>query len=251
MTFLRTLSAELLKLRRTLAIYMVFAAPLLIVGLALLMYHERSAFYVKQGKPLWDSLLRNAYALWAVLMLPLYITLQTALLSGMEHAEDRWRSLLAMPVPRWSIYFAKLVIPCAMVWISSLILNFGCIIDGLILRRLKPALRFPDPAPWGTAWHNALITLAAALLILAVQHWVSLRFPAFAGAAGFGVAATITGSLLINSAKYGPWWPWCLPARVMSATPEVLTQTLWYSAIGAAVVSIAGAIEFTRREVRG
>ncbi len=251
MKFFRTLAAELLKLRRTLAFWMMFAAPLLVIVLALLMYYERSAYYVKQGQPLWNSIQKSAFVLWSILMLPLYITLQTALLAGLEHGEDRWRNLLAMPVPRWCIYFAKLAIPCAMVLISSLLLNFGCLLDGLILRRIKPVLRFPDPVPWGSAWHNAAITVVAALLVIAIQHWVSLRFAAFAASAGFGVAATVTGSILINSGKYGPWWPWCLPAQLLATKPEVVTRSLWYSAIGAVVVSLAGAIEFRRREIRG
>jgi ABC-2 type transport system permease protein len=184
-------------------------------------------------------------------MLPLYITLQTALLAGMEHGEDRWRNLLAMPVPRWSIYFAKLVIPCVMVLASSLVLNFGCLLDGVILRRIRPVLRFPDPVPWSGGWRNAAATLAAALLVIAIQHWVSLRFPAFAASAGFGIAATITGSILINSSSYGPWWPWCLPAQLLATRPDVVAHGLWYSALGAAAVSVAGAIEFSRREIRG
>jgi ABC-2 type transport system permease protein len=251
MIFLRSLSAELLKLRRTLAFWMVFAAPLLVIVLALLMYYERSAYYVKQAQPLWPSLQKSAFVLWSILMLPLYITLQTALLAGLEHGEDRWRNLLAMPVPRWSIYFAKLVIPCVMVLVSSLVLNFGCLLDGVILRRIKPVLRFPDPVPWSSAWHNAAATLAAALLVIAIQHWVSLRFPAFAASAGFGIAATITGSILINSSSYGPWWPWCLPAQLLATKPAVVAHGLWYSGIGAVAVSVAGAIEFSRREIRG
>jgi hypothetical protein len=251
MIFLRVLSAELLKLRRTLAFWMMFAAPLLVIILALLMYYERSAYYVKQAQPLWGSLQKSAFVLWSVLMLPLYITLQTALLANLEHGEGRWRNLLAMPVPRWSIYFAKLVIPCAMVMASSLLLNLGCLVDGVILRRIKPVLQFPDPAPWGSAWRSAAITLLAALLVIAIQHWVSLRFPAFAASAGFGIAATITGSILINSARYGPWWPWCLPAQLLASKPAAVSHSLWYSAIGALVVTFAGAIEFNRREIRG
>ena len=251
MTLLRSLRAELLKLRRTPAFWIAFAAPALVIILALLMYYERSAYYVKQGGPLWASLQKSAFVLWSVLMLPLYITLETALLAGMEHGEDRWRNLLAMPVPRWSVYFAKLVIPCAMVLLSSLMLQLGCLLDGVILRRIRPVLRFPDPIPWTGAFTAAAVTLTAALLVIAIQHWVSLRLPAFAASVGFGVAATITGAIVINSGRYGPWWPWCLPAQLLATKPEVVAHSLWYSSIGAVIVSVIGAVEFSRREIRG
>jgi ABC-2 type transport system permease protein len=135
--------------------------------------------------------------------------------------------------------------------VSSLVLNFGALLDGLILRRIKPALRFPDPVPWESVWHNAALTLTAALLVIAIQHWVSLRFPAFAASVGVGIAATITGSLLINSGKYGPWWPWCLPAQLLATKPDAVAHALWYSALGAVAVSVIGVIEFSRREIRG
>jgi ABC-2 type transport system permease protein len=251
MTFLRSLAAELLKLRRTIAFWIVLAAPLLVILLALLMYYERSGYYIRQGQPLWQSIRKSAFVLWSILMLPLYITVQTALLAGLEHGENRWRNLLAMPVPRWSIYFSKLLIPCVMVFASSLILNYGCLLDGLILRRIKPELRFPDPVPWGSAWDNAALTAIAALLVIAIQHWVSLRFSSFAASTGFGIAATVTGAIVINSGKYGPWWPWCLPAQLLANRGDVFAHTLWYSALGAVAVSLAGSIEFSRREIRG
>jgi ABC-2 type transport system permease protein len=127
----------------------------------------------------------------------------------------------------------------------------GCLLDGVILRRIKPVLQFPDPVPWGGAWQHAAVTAVAALLVIAIQHWVSLRLPTFAASVGFGIAATISGAILINSGKYGPWWPWCLPAQLLATKPDVVAHSLWYSAIGAIVVSVIGAIEFNRREIRG
>jgi len=250
MIFLHILSAELLKLRRTLAFWMIFIAPGVMLLLNFLMFHERSAYYVKQSRPLWDSLQKNSFVFWAVLMLPLFITLQTALLAALEHNEDRWRNLLAMPVPRWALYWAKLTIPCAMVFCSSAVMSFGTVLNGVLLHTLKPALQFPAPLPWGAAWHDTWLATVTALLLLTVQHWVSLRFSAFAASAGFGICATITGAILINSQKYGPWWPWCLPAQIMSAKPEAVTHAIWYSAAGALIAAVLGTVEFTRREIR-
>ncbi len=250
MIFLRTLAAELLKLRRTLAFWMILIAPGVVILLNFFMFHERSAYYIKQNRPLWDALQKNSFVFWGILMLPLYLTLQTALLSALEHSEDRWRNLLAMPVPRWALYWAKLAIPCAMLLCSSAIMSFGTLLNGVVLRILKPELQFPAPLPWAAAWHDTWVASVTALLLLSVQHWVSLRFSSFAASASFGICATITGAILINSQKYGPWWPWCLPAQLMSAKPEAVAHALWYSAIGALVVAVLGTIEFWRREIR-
>ena len=251
MILVRVFSTELLKLRRTLAFWMVLIAPLLVLLLNLLMFHQRAAYFAKSGKPLWDSLQRNSFVVWAILMLPMYIALQSSLLAAIEHAEDRWRNLLALPVPRWALYTVKLAIPCAMVFVSSVVLSFGALASGLMLAWLKPELLFPAPLPWGQAWHNTLFTLGSALFIIAIQQWVSLRFPAFAASAGFGICGTVVGFVLINSQTFGPWWPWCLPAQLLTANPGAATHALWYSAAGAAVAAVAGGIEFCRRDVHG
>jgi hypothetical protein len=49
----------------------------------------------------------NALDLWATLMMPLFITIETALIAGLEHSENQWKNLLAFPIPRWTIYIAN------------------------------------------------------------------------------------------------------------------------------------------------
>ncbi|QOY90397.1 ABC transporter permease [Paludibaculum fermentans] len=248
--FLRTFAAELLKLRRTLAFWLVFLAPGLILALEFLMFHERVDFFAKKQQPLWDLLHRNSFSLWGVLMLPLYVTLQTALLAGLEHSEDRWRSLLAMPVPRWAIYWSKLIIPCLMVVVSSLFLTAGALLNGVVLRALEPRLLFPDPIPYALFFHDAGLTILASLLVVTIHHFISLRLRSFAAATGVGVSATIISFILINSDKYGRLWPWCLPARLLVTRPGTTHDVLVYSIVGAIVVSLAGTWEFSRREIR-
>ncbi|MGJ5816904.1 ABC transporter permease [Paludibaculum fermentans] len=248
--FLRTFAAELLKLRRTLAFWLVFLAPGLILLLEFLMFHERVDFFAKKQQPLWDILHRNSFSLWGVLMLPLYVTLQTALLAGLEHTEDRWRSLLAMPVPRWAIYWSKLIIPCLMVVVSSLILTAGALLNGIVLRWLEPRLLFPDPVPWQLFLHDAWLTIAASLLVVTIHHFLSLRLRSFAAASGVGICATVISFMLVNSEKYGRLWPWCLPARLLVTKPGITEDVLVYSVVGSVLVTLAGTWEFSRREIR-
>ncbi len=250
MLFLRVLTAELLKLRRTLVFWMVFVAPAVVLLLQFLIFHERSEFYAKTNKELWTPFLKNAFALWAVLMLPLYISLQTALLAALEHNDDRWRILLSHPVPRWMLYLVKLLIPCAMVSVSSALLSYGSLAMGVLLRFLKPVLLFPAPLPWEMALHYAVTPMGAALLLIALQHWISLRFTSFAASVGLGISGTIVGYIAANSAKYGQWWPWGLGIQFVVNKPGAAEHALWYSAIGATIVVVAGTIEFSRREMR-
>lgn len=249
MNLARILTAELLKLRRTLVFWMVIIAPAVVLVLQFLLFHERSTYFASQNKPLWATLMRNSFSLWAVLMLPLYVTLQTALLAALEHNDDRWRVLLSLPVRRPVLYLVKLLIPLVMVSVSSMILSYGSVAVGLLLRVLKRELRFPAPIPWDVALHDAMAAMGTALLLVALQQWISLRFRSFAVSVGVGISATITGFILANS-KYGQWWPWGLSIQLMANHAGAAERALWFSAVGALAVTVAGTIEFSRREMR-
>ncbi len=67
----RVIRAELLKLRRTLSLRMVPAAPLVVLLLSFLIFHQRATYFAKGGKPLWETLQRNAFVPWVALMMPL------------------------------------------------------------------------------------------------------------------------------------------------------------------------------------
>jgi len=248
--FVRILLAELLKLRRTLAFWMILIAPALVLLITFLIFHERSAYYVKLNRPLWQSIQNSSFSLWCILVLPLYVTLQTALLSTVEHNENRWRNLLTLPVSRPLLYLTKLVIPSGMVAASCFLLSFGAVLTGVLLRAVKPDLQFSGPLPWVTAIRDAGLAIMTGVFLVAIHHWVSLRFTSFAASVGFGMSATIAGSIVVNSAKYGPWWPWCLGVQFIAKRPGATEQALWYAAIGATVFIIAGAVEFSRREMR-
>lgn len=90
MSLARTLSAELLKLKRTLAFRMIIVAPLLVATLQFFVLWNQKRF--PDGFKLWEMLPRNVLSLWAVFMLPLFITLETALLNGLEHSEKQWKA---------------------------------------------------------------------------------------------------------------------------------------------------------------
>src|SRR5262245_38997577 len=126
MTFLRALSAERLKIKRTNALRMVVIVPLAVVVVM--------TFFVSQapgstlGRPRensWLSLARLILAIWSLLVLLLYIALQTALVAALEHVENQWKVLLARPVPRWMIYAAKLVVVAGFLCASSVVILVG------------------------------------------------------------------------------------------------------------------------------
>ena len=86
------------------------------------------------------------------------------------------------------------------------------------------------------------------MLAVTIQHWVSLRWPSFVTAMGFGMSAMVAGFLAVNSAEYGPWVPWSLTLHTLMPRGTAVVNPMTYSAVAALVVGLAGAWHFTRRE---
>jgi len=244
MSLIRVLHAEILKLKRTLAFQMIFVAPLLVATLQFFVIWNQRRF--SDNFDLWETISRGSLSVWAVFMLPLLITLETALINGVEHGEKQWKHIFALPIPRQAVYTAKLLIAQALAAASTLILSALTVVVGLALTRLRPELPHAVAIPY--FWilkHAALIWLAAGLII-AFHTWVSIRWPGFALALGTGIGGTFF-AIFAASARIGKYYPWLLPLNIF--TKERLAAALLLGAVGGVIAAVVGCVEFVRRDV--
>lgn len=148
MAILRALDAERPKVKRTLALWLAPVAPLVIIALQMAIVLERPAYYAAQetSSP-WMGYGQQIIFLWVVLMLPLFITLETALLANLEHGNGTWKHLFALPVPRGAVYVAKQVSAMAIIGLSMAALYIYVPLGGWALRLLIPGLGFEAPVP--------------------------------------------------------------------------------------------------------
>lgn len=245
----RALSAETLKLKRTLALWMVLIAPLTVVALNFLMLWQRGASYLLDADTAWDSLAHNMTTFWAVLMLPLYITLETALLGGVDHNTQQWKHLYALPLPRWSIYAAKWLISLALVAASTLVLWVGTILCGLLLNVVDPGLALSGSIPlWDILRPMGLIGLIGTLIV-AIHLFVGLRWPSFTVSVGFGMVATTANLMIMQSEKWSKVFPWALPLYALEDAGGYLGVALMIGLSGGLIVGLAGMWRISRREV--
>lgn len=257
MTLLNVLHAEMLKVRRTLAIPAVVLAPTLI-ALFIFFLGVNSPYstlnrHGTAGE--WAALSRASFQFWAALMLPLLITLETALLAGLEHSDSQWKSLLARPLPRWNLYAAKLIVGLALTALSSGLLVLGILANGAILPRVQPELAFASPVPWLDIAREGAEACCLAFLLLAIQNWVALRWKPFSVAVGVGIVGLITGSFTFVAGQQGAkalqLFPWSLPMLVLrSRTSMEISTGLMFSLILGSGVAAVGCWDFCRREVQ-
>jgi hypothetical protein len=256
MTLLRVLYAESLKMKRTIALALVVIAPFAVGTLILFVAAQAPFSMLRPNIPgnKWTPLARLNLLVWAVLMLPLFITLETALIAGLDHAENQWKNLLARPVPRWTFYVAKLLIVMAMTAASTVVLLCGVLVAGAILPRLPLSVevRFGLPVPWADMLRQGSQVAGLAFLMLTIQHWVSLRWRAFSVAIGVGILATVASYLML-AAGLGGWeqyFPWSLPMLVIAKTPQNIEAALWIGGAAGLAVAVAGCWDFCRRDVK-
>jgi hypothetical protein len=243
---LRALQAEALKLKRTLAVRMVFVAPALLAALALFTQSARLSRAGAKAGPLWESHVQQSLAIWAIFVLPLLVTLEAALVCGIEHAERQWKHLFALPVPRPALYAAKLLTVHGLTLASTLVAGALVALTGWGLTLWYPAVAQAGPPPIASIAGKALLCWLAAGLITSAHLWIAIRWPSFTVAAGAGVAGTFF-ALFAASAKAARYYPWLLPLHIV-AKPEHVPLALGLGIGGGLLVAVLGGVDFTRRE---
>lgn len=246
----RALSAETLKLKRTLALWLAIVLPAVIVFLFFLNYLQRGEFLIREDADSWIWMAQNVLILWSMLFLPLFTALEMALLSGLEHSEKNWKHLFALPIPRWAIYTAKLLAGLGILGVGQIAAWGWTILAGLGLGALKPGLGFENSFPWLQILEWTFRVYLASWLIVAIHTWVSIRWSSFVLSIGVGIAAVI-GGLIMSNTELWRIYPWSLPAAVANGFIRGDTQlaAVVISVIGGVVVGVVGCWETTRRDV--
>jgi len=251
MAILRALHAERLKTKRTLALWLAPLAPLVIIALQMTMVVQRQEYYRAQEiANAWIEYGGQTVFLWTMLMLPLFITLETALLANLEHANKQWKHLFALPIPRGAIYLGKQVSGMAIIGLSMAALYAYIILSGLALRALTPGLGFEAPVPWWDFFRYIALSYLASWLILSIHTWIGLRWQSFVVASATGIAAMIIAVVMFES-DWAVWYPWTwagLVAYKLEEGEAMLTQLLLGS-LGGLGAALLGAWDVVRRDV--
>jgi lantibiotic transport system permease protein len=221
------------KLNRSLAALLALAAPSLIAIFTF--------FNLLRGEEAqdWDMWILSASAIWAFFMLPMSVTALTALVAQMEHAPKSWDHLRALPMPRWRLYAAKAICVLALVALMSVAvlgMTWGALVLGSAMK--------PTVAPVGDF---ELVTYAglfgrmylAAVLMVALQFWVAMRFASFVPAIAIGIGGTFF-SVVATAAEQGVFFPWQMPVNMLATEPWRMQTALGLGlGLGIMILSLA------------
>ncbi len=250
-SLMRALRAEALKMKRTLAMWLAVIIPFAGAALQFMVFSQRGEVSLRGAGNAWIPFGQQLFVFWSLLMLPLFVTLETALLAGLEHKDNHWKHLCALPLPRWATYAAKQVAAMALVGLSIVALVGFSILAGFALRLLQPGLGFEGAVPWTMLFKYTVVTFPASWLIISIHTWVGLRWRGFVVAVAVGIVMTISGVVVVNAA-WGSFYPWALPGLIASSfnkgMPLPLPELL-FAIAGGIVVAFIGGWDVTRRDV--
>jgi ABC-2 type transport system permease protein len=236
------LSVEARKLNRSLAALLAIAAPLLIAVFGFFMVLRGEA-----SSP-WDLWMLNACAVWAFFMMPMSVTALTTLVAHMEHGPKSWDHLRALPLPRWRLYAAKTVCVLALVALMSVaVLAFSCAAVSLA-GAIKPVAAPGDVFHLARYARTFGFIFTAALLLVAVQMWIALRYASFVPGLVVGIAGTFF-AVVATSAKAGVFLPWQMPLNMLATEAWRVNTALALGGGLGLVALVLTTLHLTRREV--
>jgi hypothetical protein len=244
------LSIEFLKIKRTLLFYLCVGAPLIIFCIFFLYFLTEGGEILAQAEGsrwLYYAKLMQTY--WGIFFLPLFITLQTALLAGTEHNGKMWKLLFAQPVRQVDILWAKVAIAFIVIGISQALMLPLTLTGGLLLGRLNPALGFEPVIPLAQIALLDGVVYVLSFIALALQVWVSLKWESFVTAVSFGIIATVSAIIVVNS-SIATFYPWTMPGLIANRffDGKFPWSNLFYSLGFTAIVLLASLLDLMRKE---
>ncbi len=148
-------------------------------------------------------LYQGSMAVYSWLIFPLIITIVLAMMARMEHSQNGWKQLFALPVERVVVYSAKLIVGMTVITFSLILLYAGLIAAGHLLAI--------ENIPYLWMMKRFLVLFLASLAIIGTLFYLSFQFAHVAVPMAVGAGLAFPSMLVANSEKYWIFYPWDYP----------------------------------------
>ncbi len=195
-TFIHNFQSEWLRKKRSLASWLVITGGVfmpLISTIAVLVYPDKTIGNY-DPKMFWETLYNNNIQLMAFFLMPMGVILTTSLITQLEHKNNTWKLLHALPISYMNVFFTKLILVLIMLLQFFIILNLCIWLSGTIPCLIVPSLKYPaGPFPWNYYLNNSLEYFVGLLPMVALQYVLGMMFKNFLIPFGFGMSMFVSG----------------------------------------------------------
>ncbi|MWV45855.1 ABC transporter permease subunit [Paenibacillus sp. HJL G12] len=235
---LRALSADLLKLRRRGVWFLVLLGSLGLVALQALNFGLRYDYLVRHlyKEDAWGGLIGEIVD-FVPIALVLGVTLIASQIANVEHLNNSWKQLLALPISRAAVFTSKYLVGVIALTVACVLLFAGTIGLGL-------AFGFgAEHIPYLKILKLAFFPFLGALPMLALQLYLSLTFKNQALPIMIGITAAIA---TIFAGNYPDFLPLAWPFLAYYAKPAVPVAS---GIVLFIIIYLLGTGHFARKDV--
>ena len=260
--FLRCVSVDALKMRRTLALALAVLLPAAPVGVFFIyLVREGTAPPRGTGFSAASLVIQQLVGLWAILVLPVFAAVETSLLAAIEHQNRGWKHLFALPPARGSLIGAKFASAVLLVGIAHTCL-FGYTLALLwAIPKLRPGIGFDGRIPILAALLVVAACAVSSLFVVGIHAFIALRWPSFALNVGIALAGLLCVVVVLETPAR-LYYPWGQPGAVLNivvpwifhwpggpAGPADILAVLAISTGGFLLTAFGGGWLLSRRDV--
>ncbi|OMF32628.1 hypothetical protein BK133_14065 [Paenibacillus sp. FSL H8-0548] len=246
--FVRLIASERLKLSKSFIWILVLLSPL--VSLAIGIFLSLESFGAASPAEEYSILVSSMAAFHAMLFLPILTGILSAFVCRYEHTGGGWKQLLTLPVSRTSLYLAKFSVVAILLAVTQL-LFLGAVVVSAAYQGIDGGV------PWRTLLIGVGSGWLACLPLAALQLLVSVSWSSFAAPLVINVMLTIPNMLIVNSERFGPYYPWAQPMLAMLSFGDetfgafaLPLENLLITVMGSFILFLAiGLLYFKRKEM--
>ncbi len=247
---MKLLSAELVKLKNTFALWLTVLGALFLPLLLFTTYLFEWKEFIPNAQvdPWYDYLLRtfNGCCFFSLG----FILLIIGLILNIEHRANSWKHLFTMPLARGKLYFSKMALVVSVIILFFLLYFVFAIMSGHMLGFIQPALEFSRYAlPNEYIFRFVLDFLVSIVPMIIVQYWISFRVKNLVISLGIGLFGLLMGLLLKNWDNI-IYLPYATPFQMLNyKVTAVLNRQgfYWFNAVYSLLFLALGYQDFTKR----
>ncbi len=254
----RALRAEVYKLRHSTITVTVTVLPIAtVVLLNLIVPLAQSGLPFRGAANLWLTTTVGMLTAWSFIY-AFVVAVIAAQLGGLEHANNTWKHLFALPVSREAIYLAKAIVSLGLFGLSSMLILAGVALTGPLLNVLRPELGFGEAMPLAEMFKIVLFNYLASWLMITIHVWAGVQWSNFSPSIGLAMVAFLLNLVLATHPNFSRLFPWALPTSFfvtgLNLTGQVIhldiaASNVLLSIAGSLVVAAFSAWRIARRDV--
>jgi hypothetical protein len=243
--------SEVLKSRRSFTFWLTMIGAAFVPLVYAFAYIFKTKYFIPgPGVNPWTKFFMHEWEVVGFLLLPFYVILIGTMLGQTEQKAVAWKQILSQPIPRWSIYAAKLMMVTFTVLCCYGLFFVFTMLAGGIAGLLFPELKFLSVKPlFSMELLRGLKLFICSLSLIGIHTWLGIRFKNLALPTGTGVVMIILAVILLQGWKGVYLFPYAYPVLTLQqfGNPGLLKHE-WFSLGYFLLFSIIGYVDFMRRK---